>query len=144
MKWGSNHKKIRNSKFEFRILLLSFLWLLSPAFAQQRPLQTEDPRLIATGSFVMESGFGYLQRVRFPLSGLGGDEFNAFVNGLNFGLGPRAEFQINGVVHNFLHVHENGSGWRNDWGDISLSTKIKLVDETPVLPVVSFRPTVVL
>ena len=129
----------------------SFLWLfylvwLCPtwALAQQRPLITEDPRLIATGSFITEAGFGYFRRARFPVSGLGGDQFSALVNGLNFGLGPRAEFQINGVVQNFLRVHENGSGWRNDWGDISLSTKIKLVDETPVLPVVSFRPTVVL
>ena len=129
----------------------SFLWLfylvwLCPtwALAQQRPLITEDPRLIATGSFITEAGFGYFRRARFPVSGLGGDQFSVLVNGLNFGLGPRAEFQINGVVQNFLRVHENGSGWRNDWGDISLSTKIKLVDETPVLPVVSFRPTVVL
>jgi len=105
---------------------------------------TEDPRLIATGSFITEAGFGYFRRARFPVSRLGGDQFSVLVNGLNFGLGPRAEFQINGVVQNFLRVHENGSGWRNDWGDISLSTKIKIVDETPVLPVVSFRPTVVL
>src|SRR5207249_10933575 len=97
-----------------------------------------------TGSLVTETGFGYFHRARFPLSGLGGDEFSAFDNGLNFGLGPRSEFQINGIVHNFLRVRENGTGWRNDWGDMSLSTKIKIVDETPVLPVVSFRPPVVL
>ena len=115
-----------------------------PAFAQQRPLITEDPRIIATGAFVTEAGFGYFRRARFPVSGLGGDQFSALVNGLNFGFGPRAEFQINGVIQNFLRVHENGNGWRNDWGDISLSTKIKIVDETPVLPVVSFRPVVVL
>jgi hypothetical protein len=75
---------------------------------------------------------------------LGGDEFSAFANGLSFGLGPRSEFQMNWVGQNFLHVHENGSGWRNDWGDASLSTKIKIVDETSVLPIISFRPTVVL
>ena len=121
------------------------LWLLLPAaLGQQRPLVTEDPRLIANGAFVMESGFGYLHRARFSLSGLGGDEFSAFANGLNFGLGPRAEFQIKGVIHNFLHVRENGSGWRNDWGDLSVSTKVKIVDQTPVLPIVTFRPTVVL
>ena len=47
-------------------------------------------------------------------------------------------------MHNFVHVREGGSGWRNDWGDFSLSTKIKIVDETPVLPIISFRPTIVL
>ncbi len=119
--------------------------LLSPAvFAQQRPLLTEDPRLISTGALVAETGFGYFNRVRFPLSGLGGNEFSLLSNGFNFGLGPRAEFQINGVVRNFLNVHENGSGWRNDWGDWSLSTKIRILPETPVSPIISFKPTVVL
>ena len=127
------------------LCLLCFLWFLPlSTFGQQRPLLTEDPRIITTGSVVTEVGFGYFNRARFPLSGLGGNEFSAFVNGLNFGLGPRSEFQMNLVGQNFLRVHENGSGWRNDWGDASLSTKIKIVDETPVLPIISFRPTVVL
>src|SRR5438093_1095387 len=150
--WATCHADARspNPKSEMRnarwfLGLLCLLWLLStPALAQQRPLVTEDPRTIATGAFVTEAGFGYFRRARFPLSELGGDQFSVLANGLNFGLGPRAEFQINGVMQNFLRVRENGSGWRNDWGDMSLSTKIKIVDETSVLPVVSFRPTVVL
>jgi hypothetical protein len=89
----------------------------------------------------MESGFAYARKAQFPLSGLKGDEYSAFVNGLNFSLGPHAEFQIDGVVQNFLHV---GKDWRNDWGDWSLSTKIRLVPETRSLPIISFRPTVVL
>src|SRR5262245_47380906 len=108
---------------------------------QQRPLLTEDPRLIPNGAFVMESGFGYARKAQYPLSGLKGDEFSALVNGLNFSLGPRAEFQINSVIQRFLKV---GDEWRNDWGDASVSTKIRLVPETPVLPIISFRPTVVL
>ncbi len=151
MNWGSNRRRkpeARSQKPEWRTVIFWFLasgfWLPSFSLAQQRPLLTEDPRLIANGSFVMESGFGYAHRARFPLSGLGGDEYSVFVNGLNFGLGPRAEFQINGVVQNLLHVSENGSGWRNDWGDWSFSTKIKVLPETHVLPIISFRPTVVL
>jgi hypothetical protein len=127
----------------FRLLASGF-WLLFfhlPVFAQQRPLVTEDPRLIGNGAFVMESGFGYAHNARFPLSGLKGDEYSTFVNGLNFSLGPRAEFQINGTLHNFV---KDDSGWRNDWGDWSLSTKIRLVPETHVLPIISFRPTMVL
>jgi hypothetical protein len=125
-------------------LLASGFWLLffwSSALAQQRPLVTEDPRLIANGTLVMESGFGYARKARFPLSGVTGDEYSVFVNGLNFSLGPVAEFQINGTIQNFV---KDGSGWRNDWGDWSLSTKIRLVPETHVLPIISFRPTMVL
>ena len=109
--------------------------------AQQRPLLTEDPRLIPNGAFVVESGFGYARKAHFPLSGLFGDEYSAFVHGLNFSLGPRAEFQINGVIQNFVKA---GSAWRHDWGDWALSTKIRLLPETSVLPAISFRPTMVL
>jgi hypothetical protein len=129
MSWGIKHT--------FLALLLCVSappWL----HAQQRPLLTEDPRLIPNGAFVMESGFAYARKAQFPLSGLKGDEYSIFENGLNFSLGPRAEFQITGVIQNFLKV---GNDWRNDWGDWSLSTKIRLIPETHVLPVISFRPT---
>jgi hypothetical protein len=89
----------------------------------------------------MESGFSYAHDAHFPLAGLEGNEISAFVNGLNFSLGPRAEFQINGALQNFLKV---GNDWRSDFGDWSLSTKIRLVPETHVLPIISFRPSMVL
>jgi len=89
----------------------------------------------------MESGFSYARKAQFPLSGLKGDEVSAFVNGLNFSLGPRAEFQINGAIQNFV---KTGGSWRNDWGDWSFSTKIRLLPETHELPIISFRPTIVL
>src|SRR5262249_9883972 len=70
-----------------------------------------------------------------------GDEYSVLVNGLNFSLGPRAEFQINGTVQNFV---KTGGDWRNDFGDWSLSTKIRLVPETHLLPLIGFRPTMFL
>jgi hypothetical protein len=120
---------------------MCLLWLNVPAFSQQRPLLTEDPRLIPNGAFVLESGFGWANHAHFPLSGLTGDEYSLFVNGLNFSLGPRAEFQINGTIQNFAKVRDD---WRNDFGDWSFSTKIRLVPETHTLPIISFRPTVIL
>jgi hypothetical protein len=125
-----------------RILFVTLLYLSIsiPSPAQQRPLLTEDPRLIPNGALVMESGIGYARNAQFPLSGLKGDEV-AFLSGLHVGLGPNAEFQMGGVLQNF--VKADGK-WRNDWGDSSLSTKIRIVPETQVLPIISFRPTIVL
>ena len=118
------------------------LWLVpSLALAQQRPLVTEDPRLIPTGAFVVETGFGYAHKAQFPLHDLKGDEYSVFQNGFNFSLGPLAEFQIKGAIQNFV---KSGDQWRNDWGDWALSTKIRIVPETHVLPIISFRPTMVL
>jgi hypothetical protein len=128
-----------SSNFKF-LLLFIILSLSVPLNAQQRPLITEDPRLIPDGAMVMESGLGYAHKAEFPLSGLTGEEIS-IVNGINFGLGPRAEFQMNGVLQSFVKV---GEKWRNDWGDSSISTKIRIVPETSILPIISFRPTVTL
>ena len=99
----------------FWLLLLAsgFLVLFScSAFAQQRPLITEDPRLISDGS----SGNG----ARIHLSRTAqvspfrprGQRVSAFVPGLNFGLGPRAEFQIRWIGQNFLWVRDNRTAER--------------------------------
>lgn len=136
-----NARKSRAQRLTTAVLLT----LLAPcAFAQQRPLLTEDPRIIPTGSVFTEAGIAYLNRARFPVSGLGGNQFSLFVNGFHVGVGPRAEFQIGGVLHNFLEVRENGAGRRNDWGDFWVSTKLNLLRENGALPFISFRPTVVL
>ncbi len=134
--------EIRIPNFPFLFFVLAGLLSIS-GFAQQRPLLTEDPRLISDGSLVTELGFTYLDRARFALSHLEGNELSAFDGALNFGLGPRAEFQMRWVGQNFLWVHDNG-GRRNDFGDLALSTKIRIVDEKGRRPIVSFRPTIVL
>src|SRR5580692_4500800 len=144
MSWGISHKKAqkiqKGNRLSFCVFCV-FLWLVSSALAQQRPLITEDPRLIPDGALVVESGFSYAHKAQFPLSGLTGDETSIFVNGFNFSLGPRAEFQINGAIQNFLKA---GNQWHNDFGDWSLSTKIRVIPETHMMPIISFRPTMVL
>jgi hypothetical protein len=65
-------------------------------------------------------------------------------NALHIGFGDRAQFQIGGVAHNFVRLRSPETGWRNDWGDFFLSTKMMIVDESPVRPIISFRPTIVL
>ena len=128
-----------------RLCKATFALILFSTFcmAQQRPLLTEDPRLLAEGTVLSELGFGYQHRARFPVSGLTGDLYSLLENGIHFSLGERAEFQMTGVVHNYLSL-ENGAGSRNDWGDLSLSTKIRLLEETGSRPAISFRPTVTL
>jgi hypothetical protein len=125
------------------LFIFAFCVFCTAAAAQQRPLLTEDPRVIAEGSVVTEAGFGYQHQAHFPVSGLTGDLYSILLNGLHFGVGKRAEFQMTGTLHNYLSL-ENGAGSRNDWGDLAISTKIQIVDEGRLRPIVSFRPTVVL
>lgn len=113
------------------------------AAAQQRPLRTEDPRLIPEGAMELESGIGYFHRARFPVTGLGGNQLAIWDGGAHFGFG-KAEFQMRGTLRNNVWLTEGGDGLRADWGDGEISTKIALLGESGRRPDVSFRPTIVL
>src|SRR3989442_10918014 len=151
----------RNIRFEVRIRKSSILWLalaslnLGPAnsFAQQRPLQTQDPKIISSGDLSLELGFDFLQNVQYPQSGLRGDLTSLDFIGINLGLGEIVEFQIQGTAHNFLSIDQriatpitptlNSSGTgTSDFGDIIFSTKILMVPEGKRLPSLAFRPSV--
>src|SRR5262252_10032741 len=124
------------------LLIIGVLFNCSlPSFAQQRPLLTEDPRLIPAGAVDVETGFTFEKRAVFTLSGLQGNHVSLLPTGLHFGLGERAEFQLTGTVHDYLR--SNGVLYK-DFGDISLSTKMKIVGESSRVPIIAFRPTVTL
>ena len=118
--------------------------------AQQRPLITEDVDIIPPGTARIEAGIEFFQDAKFPLSGLRGDLTRVGVVGVNIGLSPNVEFQIDGVLQNFLSINSatpnpavrldlaRGDS-TNDTGDFRLSTKIKLRNETSRAPSLGFR-----
>ena len=119
------------------------------AFAQQRPLITEDVDIIPPGSLRIEAGVDFVQRARFPVSGLNGDLTRAGVIGVNIGLAPNVEVQVEGVAQNVLSINSRGpsaiplalpaANSTNDVGDFTLWTKIKFRSETARWPAIGFR-----
>ena len=120
------------------------------AFGQQRPLLTEDVDIIPPGSLRIGAGIDFVQRAKYPVSGLTGDLTRAGVIGISIGLAPNVEVQIEGVAQNFLSINTRGpsaiplnipagANSTNDIGDFTLWTKIKLRNETVHLPSVGFR-----
>ena len=118
--------------------------------AQQRPLLTEDVDIIPPGSMRIEAGVDFMQRARYPVSGLSGDLTRAGVIGINIGFAPNVEFQIEGVAQNFLSINTRGpsaiplslvpgADSTHDTGDFTLWAKIKLRNETPHWPSFGFR-----
>jgi hypothetical protein len=119
--------------------------------AQQRPLLTEDVDIIPPGSVRLELGVDFLQRQRFPVSGLTGDLTRVGVIGINVGLSPNVEVQLDGVAQNFLSINSRtqispiplslaaNATSTNDVGDFTLSTKIKIRNETARSPSLGFR-----
>jgi hypothetical protein len=120
------------------------------AHAQQRPLITEDVDIIPPGSLRIEAGVDFMQRARYPVSGLTGDLTRAGVIGISIGLAPNVEIQIEGVAQNFLSINSRGpsaiplqlapnANSANDTGDFTLATKVKLRAETQRGPSIGFR-----
>src|SRR6266702_3656111 len=120
------------------------------AFAQQRPLITEDVDIIPPGSLRIEAGVDFVQRARFPVSGLNGDLTRAGVIGVNIGLAPNVEVQVEGVAQNVLSINSRGTSAiplnlasnansTSDIGDFTLWAKIKLRNETRHAPSFGFR-----
>jgi hypothetical protein len=143
-----------NKRFKSIAISAAALALLmsmaSFGFGQQRPLLTEDVDIIAPGSLRIEAGIDFVQRAKYPVSGLTGDLTRAGVIGISIGLAPNVEVQIEGVAQNLLSINSRGpsaiplsvtagANSTNDIGDFTLWTKIKLRNETAHLPSLGFR-----
>jgi hypothetical protein len=135
-----------------RLLFLSAALVLLPiaAFAQQRPLVTEDPETIGTGRILAEAGFDYGRDVTYPASGLEGNLLRLPLVGLSIGVSTIAEVQIDGGFYNRLSISErndaplsdmvtgtgNSTSSIEDW---SIGMKVRLVSETASRPAFGFR-----
>jgi hypothetical protein len=140
--------KIKFMKRFFTVLVL----ILSAnifVLAQQRPLITDDVDIIPEGSAEISAGVDFLQNEKFPLSGLKGDLTRVGDIRVKVGFAPNIEFQVEGVLQNFLAINSatspspiplsfNGNS-TNDAGDFTISTKIKLRSETKLLPALGFK-----
>lgn len=119
------------------------------AGAQHRPLLTEDPQPIRPGQMLVETGFTYQHRAKFPISGLEGDLFAIPYFGFSVGLGSIAEFQtdagfnlmfVDSATEAPLSEEVDFTGdTTTDINDPVIATKILLQHETRRSPAIGFR-----
>jgi hypothetical protein len=122
-----------------------------PAFAQQRPLVTEDVEPVKPGVVRFDAGFDFLQDKDYTVSGLNGDLARLGVVSLTFGLASNVEAEIGGPIRNRLSINRQfrsssvplqfspSANSTSDTGDFYLATKIKLRSETRRAPSFGFR-----
>jgi len=122
-----------------------------PAMAQQRPLLTEDPEPIGAGRILLEGGLNLAHDEHYPVSGLEGNLVSIPTIGVSVGLSSIAEFQIDGGLHDRLHITNRNPGAplaplvtstgdvTTDVEDIVVATKIRVVGETPSRPALGLR-----
>jgi len=119
------------------------------AFAQQRPLLTEDVDTTPEGSIRVSAGVDFLQNVKYPLSGLKGDQTSVGDIRISVGFSKNVEFQVEGTIQNFVAINSATDpspipldvvgNSTNDTGDFTISTKIKLRNETDKLPAIGLK-----
>ena len=133
--------------------LLIFLVLIissaTSALAQQRPLLTEDVDTTPEGAVRISAGVDFLQNVKYPLSGLKGDQTSVGDIRISVGFSKNVEFQIEGTIQNFVAINSATDpspipldvigNSTNDNGDFTVSTKIKLRNESEKLPAIGFK-----
>ncbi len=130
------------------LFLASMCCTVLPSWGQQRPLRTDDAQLLEIGRVRVELGMEFLQNQRYSLSGLEGDLTRLGVSSVEVGVGEYAEFQISGVMQDFLVVNERttpviapdfAGNSTSDFGDLVLATKLKFAVEKGSRPAVAFK-----
>ena len=121
------------------------------AFAQQRPLNTEDPEPIGAGRLLIEGGFDLAHNAEYPVSGLEGDLLRLPTAGVSIGISSIAELQIDGGFYDRLAIDTRDGnaplaslvtatgGHTHDVSDFVVGTKIRFASETASRPALGIR-----
>jgi len=130
------------------VLTAALVLCAATAFAQQRPLQTEDPETIGVGRMLIEAGIDYNRDVYFPVSGLRGNHTTVPAFGASLGVGAIAEIQFDWGVYQKLRITERvptaplahllqiEGDDTDDFGDIHIGAKVRLLSETAHRPAI--------
>jgi len=120
------------------------------AFAQQRPLVTEDAEVIGAGRVLLEAGFDYSRSATYPASGLEGNLLRIPLYGVSIGISSIAEIQFDGGLYNRLSITERQPAPLDDMltvtgdtthsvEDLTVATKVRIVSEAPGRPAFGLR-----
>ena len=132
------------------IVIVVVLLAAGSAWAQQRPLVTEDPETVGSGLVLLEGGFDLQREIFYPVSGLTGNLLRLPTLGVSFGVSSIAEIQVDGGLYNRLSVTDRAdaplsglltfSGDRTtDVEDLVIGTKVRLLSETAGRPAIGIR-----
>ena len=150
------HETFTKPVFDAKIVLMKRLifflivivTLISAAHAQQRPLLTDDVDITPAGSIELGVGVDFFQNAKFPLSGIKGDLTRVGDIRVRTGFASNVEFQIEGSLQNYVAINSrttspiplNVTGnSTNDNDDFTVSAKVKLRNESKLLPAVGFK-----
>lgn len=143
-------RQVRSTLAVFCVLAIGALATPGRAFAQQRPLVTEDPEPIGAGRVLIEGGIDGAHNQEYPVSGLKGNLWRIPTIGISIGLSSIAELQIDGGFYDRLTITNRRVGplssmltvtgtSTHDVEDVTLATKIRILPETAARPAIGIR-----
>ncbi|MEP6787173.1 MAG: hypothetical protein ABJB40_01985 [Acidobacteriota bacterium] len=118
------------------------------SLAQQRPLLTDDVDITPPGALELGFGVDFFQNAKFPLSGIKGDLTRVGDIRIRTGFASNFEFQVEGTLQNYVAINSRSTPYiplnvngnsTSDFDDFTVSAKIKLRNETRVLPAIGFK-----
>lgn len=132
------------------LTLILLLASAAHAFAQQRPLLTEDPETVGGGRVLIEGGLDLQRDVFYPVSGLRGNRVVLPTVSVSIGLSSIAELQIDGALYQRLTLTERrpaplsrlldfSGDSTTDVDDFVIATKLRLLTESGRRPAVGLR-----
>jgi hypothetical protein len=132
------------------LILVAALLVPASAFAQQRPLVTQDPETIGAGRVLIEGGIDYAHNEDYPVSGLKGNLWSVPTLGVSVGVSSIAELDIDGGLYQRLSITSREPAplsdlltvtgtTTHDVEDIVIGTKIRLAPETARRPAFGVR-----
>jgi hypothetical protein len=132
------------------VVALALILLPSAAFAQQRPLVTEDPETIGAGRMLVEAGLDYAKDVEYPASGLEGNLLRFPVLGVSVGISSIAEIQIDGGLYDRLSITNRSvaplssvvtatGDSTSTVEDLVIGTKVRIASESASRPAFGVR-----
>ena len=137
--------------FCYSLFVICYLSVAVPSFAQQRPLQTEDPETIGAGRILIEGGIDYKRDLYNPVSGLRGNLFTVPTLGVSLGVSSIAEIQmqIGGwqqltiteqvPTAPFANLLQLDGPTTDDLEDMHIGAKVRLLSETAGRPSLATR-----
>ena len=127
------------------VLLISMAIM---ATAQQRPLLTDDIDITTPGALEISAGVDFFQDAKFPLSNMTGDLTRVGDIRVRTGFASNVELQIEGTIQNYVAINSRGlspipltvaGNSTNDFDDFTVSTKIKLRNESRAFPGIGLK-----
>ena len=131
--------------------MLAVVACIAPAaWAQQRPLITEDPETVGSGNILFETGLDYERDVFLPWSGLRGDVTTLLPFGVSIGVSSIAEIQFDAGFYQkmaikqrtpapFSSILDISGDTTSDVDDLNIGVKFKFLSETENRPAMGFR-----